>query len=271
MRDFFLFLFFRCCDRDNQIFKMHFPCLSLWQKTIVLLCILRLEGSHLAYTGFELSRFQSLVSAHTPSHTQTAACLPWLQMDKDYQPKWSKTKRTEHRKRKQTQDNYKTQVCADVRVRSRKSRVQRPLLLSWFQALLSAIRPFPAGRNLWRLQCNKPEKCCGWIETERSPFLQGQRTHSLRNSHVSTNLCSDVLALKWKREKERGHFRASGRLFGCISSTDIFQESGVKPSLSSFELIWILNAVQVSSPHPGQNGEPVLFFCNLGYLSFVVK
>lgn len=54
---------------------------------------------------------------------------------------------------------------------------------------------------------------------------------------MSPNLGSDVLALEWKGEKERGHFRAFRQLFGCISSADIFQESGVKPGLSGFELI----------------------------------
>lgn len=35
--------------------------------------------------------------------------------------------------------------------------------------------------------------CCGRIETERSPFLQGHRTHSLRSGYLSTNLWPHVL------------------------------------------------------------------------------
>lgn len=55
-------------------------------------------------------------------------------------------------------------VCVCVWVSGRRvvnHRVQRPLLLRWGWSLILAARSLPAGRNLWRLQCNKAGKCWG--------------------------------------------------------------------------------------------------------------
>lgn len=49
--------------------------------------------------------------------------------------------------------------------------------------------------------------CCGRIETERSPFLQGHKTHSLRSGYLSTNLWPHVfVGGAEKGQNGRGHF-----------------------------------------------------------------
>lgn len=68
-------------------------------------------------------------------------------------------------------------------------------------------RLFPAGGNLWRLLCNKPETGRGWTETERSPLRQGHEAHSLSGAAtcppVSGQMC------RWG-ERERGKRSPAG-------------------------------------------------------------
>lgn len=98
---------------------MHILYLSIWQKTIVLLCPCAWKAAILGTQ--DLFHFQSFVShRHMQSHysnlystsqqsllcqiqfdNKTASCSSWFQMDKDYQPTKKQNKEEGFQKDKQ--------------------------------------------------------------------------------------------------------------------------------------------------------------------------